>query len=96
MVPVCALGQVWRGGSRQASLSRALRKCVSAPLDEDDAKACGVLLGAAGTADLVDASVVHVAAQQRSSGPVDVMTTDKNDVARLLGAIGVSIGTIEV
>ena len=59
-VPAAVLAQSWRGGSRQASLSRLLRMCDTEPMSEDLAKVVGVLAGKAGHDDIVDVSVVEV------------------------------------
>jgi hypothetical protein len=44
-VPARVLAQGWRGGSRQASLSRLLRMCETEPMSEDLAKDVGVPAG---------------------------------------------------
>jgi hypothetical protein len=48
VLPSVVLAQVWRDGSRQALLARALRNpgIVAAPLNHDDAKRAGELLRA--------------------------------------------------
>ena len=46
------------------------------PLTNAGARAAGVLCGAAGTADVIDASVVLVARQQ----PATVITSDRSDL----------------
>lgn len=80
-VPAGALGQVWRGGGRQAALSRFLQTpAVSVvPLDEESARAAGEICGRAGTSDLIDASVVLCA---REHGHAAV-TSDPGDLGRL-------------
>src|SRR3954465_4179534 len=62
-VPAGVVGQAWRGGARQAILARFLRSRQGglSALDEPPARAAGELCGLAGTADVVDASVVLVA-----------------------------------
>lgn len=81
-VPVGALGQAWRGGPRQARLVHVLRSDLVeiVAMDELTAKAAGVLCGQAGTADLIDASVVICA---RERGHTVVVTSDPNDLAKL-------------
>ncbi len=78
VVPAGVVGQVWRGGGRQASLARLLnaRGVLVEPLTNAGARAAGVLCGAAGTADVIDASVVLVARQQ----PATVITSDRSDL----------------
>ena len=81
VIPAGVLGQVWRGGSRQALL-RGLVKgptTVVAVLDEVLAEAAGVLCGRAGTSDVIDASVVLIARRERAV----VVTSDTGDLRRL-------------
>src|SRR5437588_672444 len=54
------LGQVWRGGPRQARLARALAGVDVRPLDEGLARKAGELLAAAGQSDVIDAALVLV------------------------------------
>lgn len=80
-VPAAVAGQAWRGGSREAILSRLFATPeVSVPaLDLAMARACGELCAASGTADIVDASVVLVA--RENADPI--LTSDLEDLARL-------------
>lgn len=81
VIPAGALGQAWRGTARQAPL-RALvggRTTVVVPLDQLLAEAAGVLCGRTRTSDVVDASVVLVARQQRAV----VVTSDVGDLRHL-------------
>src|SRR6202021_3965559 len=57
-VPAPVLAEAWRGGSRQASLSRLLRLCDTEPMSEDLAKNAGGLAGKSGHGDIVEVSVV--------------------------------------
>lgn len=63
VVPAGVVGQVWRGGGRQARLARLLnaREVFVEPLSDAGARAAGVLCGDAGTTDVIDASVVLAA-----------------------------------
>lgn len=81
VVPAAVVGQVWRGGSRQARLARflAARGVEVEPLTQAGAKAAGVVCGAAGTADVVDASVVVTARRRHAT----VMTSDRMDLELL-------------
>lgn len=72
------VGQVWRAGSGQARLARLLSGVDVRPLTDDLGRASGVLLGATGTADVIDAAVVLLAAD----GDV-IYTSDPDDIARL-------------
>lgn len=84
LVPLGALAQVWRGGSRQARLAQALDDLESVSFDEL-ARAGGELCGRAGTGDVVDASVALVAARTE----VDVLcTSDPGDLKLLIRAAG--------
>ena len=82
-VPSVVLAQAWRGGP-QAQLSRLLRGCQVAELDESEARAAGALCGAAGTSDVVDAAVV-VGAIDRDDA---VVTSDLDDITQLADAAG--------
>jgi len=75
------VGQVWRGHPRQTRLARALRGIEVGVLDEDLGWAAGVLLGAAGLADVIDAALVLIA----NDGD-DIVTADSTDIARLAAA----------
>lgn len=77
------LGQVWRGGPRQARLSQALAGIDVRALDETIGRAAGQLLGAAGLADVIDAAVVLLA----NDGD-DIVTVDHHDLALLASALG--------
>jgi hypothetical protein len=77
------IGQVWRGGPRQARLSQALDGVDVRPLDEPLGRAAGVLLNASGLSDVIDAAVVLV-----SSDGDDIVTLDRGDFKRLVGASG--------
>ena len=72
------VGQVWRGHPRQARLALALRGIDLKALDEHLGRAAGVLLGAAGLADVIDAAVVLIA----KDGD-DIITTDPADISQL-------------
>jgi hypothetical protein len=84
-IPAGVLGQVWRNGSRQALLARFLRarEVEIIALDDTLARAAGELCGAAGTSDVIDASVMLVA---RTHGD-GVLTSDPGDLRRLDPAI---------
>ena len=77
------VGQVWRGGSRQARLAQALAGVDQRPLDEPLGKLAGLLLGAAKMSDVIDAAIVLLA----DDGD-DIVTSDPGDLARLAEASG--------
>src|ERR1700749_4000543 len=58
-VPAPVLAEAWRGGPRQASLSRLLRLCDTEPMTEELARNVGVLSGKSGNDDIVDLAVVE-------------------------------------
>jgi predicted nucleic acid-binding protein len=80
-VPAGVIAQAWRGSLRQARLARflALSSVTAVVLDEPEARAAGALCGRAGTADVVDASVVICARARAHS----VVTGDPDDLAAL-------------
>lgn len=75
------LGQVWRGGSRQARLSRALDGVDVRALDEHLGRAAGELLGATGLSDVIDAAVVLL-----STDGDEIITLDRDDFEHLVAA----------
>lgn len=87
-IPAGVLAQVWRG-AEQARLAQLINSCYVVPLDEELAKAAGVLCGSTGTSDVVDASIVAVAAQRGDS----VLTSDPRDIRKLATAAG-NVGVI--
>jgi hypothetical protein len=80
-VPAGVIGQAWRDGRRQAMLARFLRtrEVDVHVLDQPAARAAGELCGAAGTADVIDATVVLIARPTRDV----VLTSDPDDLLRL-------------
>ena len=77
------VGQVWRGGPRQARLAPALAGVAVRDLDEALGRSAGQLLGVAGLADVIDAAVVLIA----SDGD-EIVTADREDLARLASVSG--------
>lgn len=77
------LGQCWRGGPRQARLAHALRGIDVRPLDEPLGRQAGLLLGAVGAADVIDAAVVLLAFDGD-----DIVTSDHGDLEPLARAAG--------
>jgi hypothetical protein len=85
-VPAGVLAQAWRGGP-QAQLSRLLAGCRIEELDEPRARSAGAACAAAGTSDIVDASVV-VGASARGDL---VVTSDADDLIHLKDSLGVQV-----
>lgn len=86
-VPAGAIAQAWRDGARQALLARALKHCDEVPLDGALARASGILCGHANSADVVDASIVVVAAARSRHGQVAVVTSDPDDLKHLVNVL---------
>jgi hypothetical protein len=78
------VAQVWRDRrGRQVSLARLLRAVDVRAVSPSDGQDAGSLLGDAGTADAIDATVVLLAA------PGDrILTSDPRDLTRLAEAAG--------
>ena len=80
-VPAGVVGQAWRNGRVQVILARFLRseEVEIVPLDEQLARSCGELCGAASASDVIDASVVILARQRHDL----IVTSDAGDLRRL-------------
>lgn len=86
------IGQVWRGGrGRQANLARLIRGVDVRPLDEELGRRIGVLLGASGGDDVIDAGVVLLA----DDGD-EIYTSDSGDLRTLAEAARIHVELIEV
>jgi hypothetical protein len=86
------IGQVWRGGhGRQATLARLLPGVDVRPLDDDLGRRAGVLLGAAGQADVIDAAVVLL-----THDGDEIYTSDPGDLRDLAMAAGLHVDLIPV
>jgi hypothetical protein len=86
------IGQVWRGGhGRQAILARLLPGVDVHPIDDSLGRRAGVLLGSAGSTDVVDAAVVLLA----HDGD-DIFTSDPRDLRDLAQAAGRHVELIPV
>lgn len=77
------IAEVWRDPPRQARLSRALRGFLERPLDEQQARSCGLLLARSDTDDIADAAVALLAGDEDT-----ILTSDPQDIKRLLAAAG--------
>ena len=74
------VAQIWRGGAgKQAPVAMLLRQVHVVPLDEEEAKAVGMILGMRGTSDPVDAHVVLLARER--GWPI--LTSDEDDLRAL-------------
>jgi len=80
-VPAGVVGQAWRNARVPVTLARFLRseEVEIVPLDEQLARSCGELCGAASASDVIDASVVIVARERQDL----IVTSDPGDLRRL-------------
>lgn len=83
-VPGPVLAEAWRGGGRQASLSRLLGVCDIEEMSEDQARRVGVLAGKARHDDIVDVTVVEGAARRRDA----VVTSNDAHIRTIAEAAG--------
>lgn len=81
-VPAGVLGEAWRGGP-QHQLSRLLKGCVIERLDEDQARAVGVLAGRCGLSDTVDLAVAEGALRRKDA----VVTSNRAHIEQAVGAV---------
>jgi hypothetical protein len=91
LTSAAVVAQVWRNGSRQASLARLLRGLEIRSLNAAAGRRIGELLAVSGTKDVVDAHVALLA----HNGDI-VLTSDPRDIRRLLGSLGVAAFVIKV
>ena len=95
-VPAGVIAQAWRDGRRQALLARALSHCDEVPLDGVVARAAGLLCGQARTADVIDASVAITAAGIGRHDDVAIITSDPDDIRRLLSVLDVAARIVHI
>jgi hypothetical protein len=81
--PAPVVAQVWRGGSRQALLVRLLVGSHVEPMNDDQARAVGVLAGRAGASHVVDATVVEGALRRHDI----VITSDSDDLTAIADSV---------
>lgn len=87
VVPAPVLAEAWRGGARQASLSRLLSMCAVEPMSEEQARRVGVLAGRAAHDDVVDVTVVDGAIRRRDA----VVTSNEDHIRRVADAARVRL-----
>jgi hypothetical protein len=80
------VGQVWRGGPRQARLATALAGIDVRSLDERLGRAAGGLLASTRMSDVVDAALVALAADGD-----EIITLDSDDLGQLAAAAALHI-----
>ena len=82
-VPAPVVAEAWRGGSRQANLARLLALCVIEVMEEDQAKAVGVLAGKAAHDDIVDVTVAEGAIRRRDA----IITSNPTHMRRITDSV---------
>jgi hypothetical protein len=87
VVPAPVLAEAWRGGARQASLSRLLAMCDIEPMSEEQAHKVGVLAGKAAHDDVVDVTVVEGATRRHDA----VVTSNEEHIRRIADAARVRL-----
>ncbi len=87
VVPAPVLAEAWRGGARQAGLSRLLAMCDVEPMSEEQARRVGVLAGKAVHDDVVDVTVVEGAIRRNDA----VVTSNEGHIRRIADAARVRL-----
>lgn len=82
-VPSPVVAEAWRGGSRQANLSRLLALCHVEDLTYEQSRAVGVLAGKSGHDDIVDVTVVEGAFRRRDA----VVTSNPTHIVAIADAV---------
>ncbi|MDQ3469154.1 MAG: hypothetical protein M3487_05245 [Actinomycetota bacterium] len=86
------VAQIWRDGfGRQVLLARALAGVDVAGLDDVLGRRAGMLLARTAGHDAIDAAVVGLA-----SDDDHIITSDADDIQRLVGAAGIHVDVIPV
>jgi hypothetical protein len=86
------VAQVWRGGrGRQAPVARLLAGTEVVAIDDDLGRRAGMLLARSGQADVIDASVICLAADGD-----DVLTSDPGDLRALAESAEIHVDLIPV
>ncbi|MGE4428417.1 MAG: PIN domain nuclease [Solirubrobacteraceae bacterium] len=80
------VGQVWRGGARQARLAAALQGIDIRPLDGTLGRRAGSLLAATGGRDVIDAAVALLAGDGD-----EITTSDPDDLLPLVVVTGAHV-----
>jgi hypothetical protein len=86
-VPAPVVAQTWRGGGRQALLSKLLVGCDVEALDDDQARRVGALAAKAARTDIVDASVIEGALRRADL----VISSDRSDLQAIVAVTGRSL-----
>lgn len=86
-VPAPVVAEAWRGGSRQANLSRFLALCQVEELSYVQSRAVGVLAGKADHDDIVDVTVVEGALRRNDA----VVTSNPTHIRAIADAVRVRL-----
>src|SRR5215472_12015230 len=92
LVPAPVLAQAWRGGPRQAHLSRLLRMCEVEPMSEQLARSIGALAGKSGHDDVVDVAVAEGAIRRGDA----VVTSDAGHIRKIAQVAGTHLRIVPV
>ena len=84
-----AVSQVWRDGTRQATLARVLRGVEEADIDSTQAREIGQLLRTTKSSDVVDAAIALIA----QSGD-EILTSDPSDIKALVQVRRVNVVSV--
>jgi hypothetical protein len=85
------IGQVWRGGGRQANLARLLPGLDVVALDAALGRRAGALLARSRTTDVIDAALALLA----QDGD-EILTSDPDDLRILVAASGVHADVVDI
>jgi predicted nucleic acid-binding protein len=85
------VGQVWRGGARQAQIARLLQAAEIVPIDLELGRVAGELLGLTRGRDVVDASVVLLAVDGDQ-----ILTSDPDDLRAPAAFAGIHVELVRV
>lgn len=84
-----AVAQVWRDGTRQATLARVLRGVEEVDIDSTQAREIGQLLRTTKSSDVVDAAIALIA----QSGD-EILTSDPSDIKALVQVRRVNVVSV--
>lgn len=87
VVPAPVLAEAWRGGARQASLSRLLAMCDIEPMSEEQARKVGVLAGKAAHDDIIEVTVVEGAIRRHDA----IVTSNEEHIRHIADAARVRL-----